>query len=342
MTRLRAGDWVEVRSRAEILATLDERGRLEGLPFMPEMFAFCGKRFQVYKRAHKTCDTVFPTRGRRVANAVHLDTRCTGEAHGGCQAGCLLFWKTAWLKTVHAPVADGDRASLDHPESAVSSADDQRVWTGILKTSQPSDGLAYSCQATELPYFTTELKWWRLTQYFEDYTSGNVTIRELLRGAIYSTYYNLSQAGLGLGPPMRWLWNRTRSIWGGTLFPRSGGLVELGQPTPQRSLALKSGEIVRVRPHEEILRTVNKEGKNRGMYWDAEMVPYCGGSYKVLQRVNKLLDEKTGKMITLKNEAIILEGVVCQGKYSGHRMFCPRALYPYWREAWLERVTDQS
>jgi len=26
---------------------------------MPEMFQLCGRRFQVYKSAHKTCDTVF-------------------------------------------------------------------------------------------------------------------------------------------------------------------------------------------------------------------------------------------------------------------------------------------
>src|SRR5215467_6870227 len=71
---LRVGDWVEVRSREEILATLDEKGCLDNLPFMPEMFAFCGKRFQVYKRAHKTCDTVFPVRERRLIAAVHLET----------------------------------------------------------------------------------------------------------------------------------------------------------------------------------------------------------------------------------------------------------------------------
>ena len=34
---LRAGEWVEVRSREEIVATLDEDARLEDLPFMPEM-----------------------------------------------------------------------------------------------------------------------------------------------------------------------------------------------------------------------------------------------------------------------------------------------------------------
>src|SRR5689334_15260267 len=93
----RVGTWVQVKTKAEILATLDKDGQLDGMPFMPEMLEFAGKRLQVVKRAHKTCDTVFPVRGRRVADSVHLDTRCSGQAHGGCDAGCVLFWKTAWL-----------------------------------------------------------------------------------------------------------------------------------------------------------------------------------------------------------------------------------------------------
>src|SRR5579863_1131983 len=102
--RLRTGEWVEVRSREEILSTLDGRGRLEDMPFMPEMFQYCGSRFRVFKRAHKTCDTVNRTGGRRVRSAVHLDgVRCDGGGHGGCQAACLIFWKEAWLKRVGAP-----------------------------------------------------------------------------------------------------------------------------------------------------------------------------------------------------------------------------------------------
>ena len=53
---LKAGEWVEVRSQEEILATLDGNGRLENLPFMPEMLQQCGKRFRVFKRADKTCE----------------------------------------------------------------------------------------------------------------------------------------------------------------------------------------------------------------------------------------------------------------------------------------------
>ena len=46
-----AGDWIEVRSKEEILRTLDVKGCLDGLPFMPQMFQYCGQRFRVYKRA---------------------------------------------------------------------------------------------------------------------------------------------------------------------------------------------------------------------------------------------------------------------------------------------------
>jgi len=56
--------------------------------------------------------------------------------------------------------------------------------------------------------------------------------------------------------------------------------------------------------------------------------------------VRKFVDEKTGKLVTLKNDSIILEGVVCQARYSNCRMFCPRGIYPWWREIWLERASE--
>ena len=101
------GDVVEVKPAEEILAGLDERGELDSLPFMPEMLQFCGRRFVVDKIAFKTCDTATWTGLRRLTDTVHLaGVRCDGEAHGGCQAGCLIFWKTAWLTRVSGPTQD--------------------------------------------------------------------------------------------------------------------------------------------------------------------------------------------------------------------------------------------
>jgi hypothetical protein len=347
---LKAGDWVEVRSKEEILRTLDADGRLDGMPWMPEMFQFCGKRFQVYKRAHKSCDytTPYPFRSRWIEQAVFLDTRCDGSAHGGCQAGCIIFWKEAWLKpavenviTIRSLQSES-RSAAPVTSQAGGACSEFQLWSRTHVT-DPTDGSTkYVCQMTELPKASSPLAWWDLRQYIEDFWSGNVRLRRLAVGFIYSTYYHLSQTGIGVGPVMRWLYNKFRWVWRGSLFPRTPGLRAKGTPTPLGTLNLQPGELVRVKAHEEILKTVTTDNLNRGMYWDAELVPYCGGTYRVLRRVTKIIDERNGKMLEMKNACIILDTVVCQARYSSFRMFCPRAMYPYWREIWLERVGEDA
>ena len=346
--KLSVGDWVEVRSKEEILSTLDGKGQLDGMPFMPEMLRYCGQRFQVYKRAHKTCDytTPYPYHTRRLEGTVHLETRCDGEAHGGCQAGCLLYWKQAWLKPVPATpekidgVGSGTvyAASVAAPSTA--GCDESELWTRTQLSDPDEEAPTYSCQATQVHNATSPLAWWDLRQYFEDYGSGNVGLGRMVSGLIYSTYYHLSQAGLGVGPAMRWFYDRFHVVWGGTLFPRKPGLIPEGLPTPAATLDLQPGETVRVKAHQEILKTVDTGNRNRGMYWDAELVPYCGETHRVLKRVTRIIDERTGKMQEMKTPCIILDSVVCQARYSPCRMLCPKSMYPYWREVWLERVEE--
>jgi hypothetical protein len=182
------------------------------------------------------------------------------------------------------------------------------------------------------------LPWWDVRQYWEDYTSGNVTLTRILAGFLYSAYYELSQAGMGLGRILRWLYETFQEFRGGPPFPRRQGAIPAGQPTPTQTLNLQPGEYVRVKSYAEILCTLDRSNRNRGMYFDAEEVPYCGGTYRVKQRVRRIIDEQTGKMINFKNESVILEGVYCQARYSDKRLFCPRAIYTMWREIWLERA----
>jgi hypothetical protein len=346
---LNAGDWVEVRSAEEILGTLDGKGQLDGMPWMPEMFQFCGRKFQVYKRAHKSCDytTPYPFSSRWIEEAVLLDTRCDGSAHGGCQAGCQIFWKEAWLKPVDGTATIQIRRKSSGPTETVPSAADKtdqefQLWSHAQITNPTDRSIRYSCQTTELPKASTPMAWWDLRQYIEDFRSGNVSLRRLAGGFIYAVYFSVSHAGIGVGPAMAWLYNKCCWIWGGSLFPRMPGLLPAGKPTPHESLNLQPGELVRVKSHEEILKTVTTENLNRGMYWDAELVPYCGGTYRVLRRVSRIIDEKNGKMLEMKTPCIILDSVVCQARYSSCRMFCPREMYPYWREIWLERVVETS
>lgn len=342
--KFRAGDWVDVRTKEEILSSLDKNGRLNELPFMPQMFQYCGQRFKVFKRAHKTCDTVNQTGGRRLQNAVHLDLRCDGEAYGGCQAACLIFWKIAWLK----PIGSTSRPS-EAPSQSPTGTDQEAgcteadVWAGTQNRKSHDDGeTRYVCQATQLPDFTTLLPWWNIAQYFEDFTSGNTTIGRMIRGFIFAGFFNLSQLGIGLGRPFRWLYDRFQAFFGGIPYPRYKGRIPAEQSTPTCNLNLQPGEFVRAKSYKEILATLDSDCKNRGLYFDAEHVPYCGGVYRVRSRVNKHIDEKTGKLKTLKNASVILEGAWCQARYSDCRMFCPRSIYSWWREVWLERVSEDS
>ena len=343
-TNLHVGDWVEVRSRTEILKTLDNNGQLDGMPFMPEMFAFCGKRFQVYKRAHKTCDTVFPVRGRRVHQAVHLDTRCDGSAHDGCQASCLIFWKEAWLRPLgkNPSKATTFLHEVSAEQEAVLSSSggcsEHQVWERARTVPAAGEEPSYVCQATQLPYATTDLEWWDIRQYVEDYRSGNVGLWRLVCGGIYFLYYWLTEAGIGVGRAMRWFYDTFYPLWGGAPFPRRRGVIPDGERTPNRSLNLQPGELVRIKPYKEILSTLDKRNRNRGLYFDAEEVPYCGGTYRVQKRVTKIINERTGKMWEMKTPCIILDSVICQSRYSECRLFCPRSIYSYWREIWLERV----
>ena len=342
--KLRVGDWVEVRSKGEILRTLDTNGQLDGMPFMPEMFGFCGQRFQVYKRAHKTCDTVFPVRGRRVDNAIHLNTRCDGSAHGGCQASCLIFWKDAWLIPVDgsshhgAIVREKANSEQANSDSASAGCSEATVFARAAAVDPQGGVPRYSCQATQLPYATTDLDWWDIRQYVEDYRSGNVGLWRIICGVVYLLYYSLSQAGIGVGRPMRWFYDKFYSLWRGAPFPRKSGTIPEGHPTPVKTLDLQPGEMVRIKSHEEILKTLDTRNRNRGLYFDAEEVPYCGGTYRVLKHVTKIVNERTGRLQVMKTPCVILDSVICQSRYSECRLFCPRSIYPYWREVWLERV----
>ena len=107
------------------------------------------------------------------------------------------------------------------------------------------------------------------------------------------------------------------------------------QKTPEHTLGLQPGERVRVRRKEEIVATLDVNNANRGMKFDGEMLPYCGQEARVLRRVERIIDEKTGRMLHFKNPCIVLDDVTCTAAY--HRQ-CPRGIYSYWREIWLERV----
>lgn len=315
---LKVGELVQVRPLAEIMSTLDEKGRLDGLPFMPEMLQFSGKQLRVYKRAHKACDTIAWSGLRKMENTVHLEVlRCSGQSHDGCEAGCLLFWKEAWLKRV---TPSGTLRGAPPTEDELRGSEELLLEhvRRLERNVSGDEEVHYFCQATEMQRASVPLPWWDLRQYWEDWNCGNVSLKMIVRSFVIAAFNKMQ---------------RTRR---GVQYPHIEGILS---KTPAERLGLKSGELVRVKPKIEITSTLDRRNRNRGLSFDREMVKYCGGTYRVQRKVEKIINDQTGMMMKMPNDCIILDGVICQGDLN---KFCPRAILPYWRESWLERAPADS
>ena len=312
-SRFRAGDRVVVRSHAEILATLDANGTLNGLPFMAEMAASCGKPFRVQRRVDRTCVAEHPMRRFAGDDVVILDgPRCDGSGHDGCGHGCRIFWKEAWLRS-------GDDAAA----SAGNSDADAAKLRARLKSK--ADERRYFCQSTELlkatEAFPGKQRPWLV----------RILVRELVNGEL----------SIGRVLIMIANWARMR-VW-----RLRGGNSRLQGPhtrTPTASLDLKPGEVIRVRSHDQIAETLDHKSRNRGLGICLEMSRLCGREAEVRYRVNCLIDEQTGIMRPFTN-TVTLHHVGGRDKTLGEECLCygeigdcPRGEIMYWREIWLEPV----
>ncbi len=297
---LRPGELVEVRSLPEIFATLDERGCLDGMPFMPEMAVYCGHRFRVHRRVDKVWEYAHGTGIRRMHDAVLLKTlRCDGQGHGGCQSACELIWKEAWLTPPGAPVT--------------STSDDKNRLDLIAHTQVSVDSQhRYVCQMTEIIRSSTQMSHRDTLHYWRDLVRGNVRFVPLV-------------ATLGVR-----LFNGINWRLGGAPWP-------VIKPTdsdvsPHQALGVQPGQLVRVKSKREIESTLNRKLRNRGMEFGNDMLFCCGGSYRVAARVNRIVDERTGELLNFTLPSILLEGA----NANGGTVLTPQNEFFFWREIWLE------
>jgi hypothetical protein len=303
----RAGDWVEVRSPGEISRTLDASGTLDGLPFMPEMLACCGRRYRLLRKAEKTCveipGGIYAIREFRHNDVMLLEgQRCSGAAHDGCQRLCMFFWRAAWLRKVDS----GDFSEIPDVEES------QNLRAALITKSATGK---YFCQSTELSQITKS----------EPMTPSRILLncyRDVQSGAVSA----LDMILLVLVPLYRKV--RDRLFGRPLLF---GNLTR----TPTGTLELQPGEIVEIRSQKEMQATLDHRGRNRGLVCDIELKKFCGLKYQVLSRLDKMISEPTGEMREVKG-TVILKGNTCMcARALGG---CPRLEFCYWREVWLKRV----
>jgi hypothetical protein len=297
----RVGDVVRIRSLEEISATLDANGCLDGLPFMPEMVKYCGTTGTVFRCVDKIYDYGGRKDLRRMKDAVLIaGLRCDGSAHDGCQARCYLLWKTAWITRQDAPaVATGNnRVALGATFVKRSNGPDKR----------------YVCQFTELVRASSRMSPWDPRQDLRPLIAGNVTMSAFCV-ALLTRLFNVAQR-----------------LRGGIGFPanrRNFSAVSL-----RPDLNLQPGELVRVREPERIFETLDASSKNRGLWFDRDMLKHTKLHHTVLARIDRIIDDASGRMLQMKTPCITLEGVDASGEVL---RFCPQHDFAFWREAWLER-----
>lgn len=297
------GDVVRIRPLPEVLATLDAQGALGGMPFQPEMTKFCGGEARVFRCLDKIYDYGRTKHMRRLDGCVLLSNlRCDGSAHEGCEAACYLIWRTEWLQ--HAPAGHAEAPSNPAFDASRASA---AVAAGTRR------GEVHRCQFTELHACSEEYGDWSLGRDLVPWLCGNYSARSWLIAVLTR------------------LFNRVQRWRGGIGFP---ALPPLGEHLTKDSTGLRVGERVEVMPLEEIARTLNSQGKNKGLWFDVEMVKHCGREYRVSARVQKIIDDATGQMRLMKTPCIMLETVDSTGE---GLHFNAQHDPIFWRESWLRR-----
>lgn len=97
----------------------------------------------------------------------------------------------------------------------------------------------------------------------------------------------------------------------------------------------KIGDIVKVKPGEEIRKTLDSSGKLGGCLFMKGMWDHCEHEFKVLKVVENVFDEHKYMMYKVATPLYLLDGVICNGTEEGTTGRCDRSCYYFWKEEWL-------
>jgi hypothetical protein len=117
--------------------------------------------------------------------------------------------------------------------------------------------------------------------------------------------------------------------------PQFNSVPVTGAPIQEAHLQIK--DLVRVRSREEIESTLDTFKELKGCAFLESMWQYCGTTQRVLQPVERFLDERDYKVKKARG-VVLLEGLLCFGTPVFGR--CDRGCHLFWREEWLEKINE--
>jgi len=99
----------------------------------------------------------------------------------------------------------------------------------------------------------------------------------------------------------------------------------------------QANELVRIKSVSQIKATLNPWGQLKGCMFMPEMAQYCNTTQRVYKRLERFVDENDF-YVKKSNGMVLLEGLYCQGTKDYGR--CDRSCFYFWREEWLEEVSE--
>lgn len=230
--------------------------------------------------------------------------RCSGHEAIQCDAGCSLIWKEAWLEKSDVPTT----------QLNVDVAAELEIATRLGRHNAKKGDKRFVCQATELWRASDPMSAFDPTQYVRE-RRGNKTPW----GRIASDLATTASA-------------KTSKLMSGRerVFGQQ-------QSTPTTKACFEPEQAVRVKSRCEIESTLDRGGRNRGLWFDPEMLQFCGQVMRVSRVVKQVIDETTGELRVFRHPTIVLDDKSCTG--AAHQ-FCSRAALFYWRSIWVEAADE--
>ncbi len=121
-------------------------------------------------------------------------------------------------------------------------------------------------------------------------------------------------------------------------FQSQMGRNRATSPEREAEVSINPGDLVRIRPLEEIQNMLDYRGTFRGCPFIESMAAHCNKTYRVLKNATYFYDELKGKLCKCK-DLVVLENTICQGKQKLYSTRCDLLCLFFWHKRWLTKVS---
>ena len=108
--------------------------------------------------------------------------------------------------------------------------------------------------------------------------------------------------------------------------------------TSKKIPKFNAGEIVKIKPREQIIQSINTAHLTDGCLFTDQMWQYCGKTFPILRVVNNFFDEHKKRSLTPRSPIYLLKDIYCEGKIDHFPQECNHGCLLLWHEDWLEKV----